>query len=379
MRAFLRYGLAVAGIAIALGLALALQSLQFREVAVPVLTIAIALITWYLGTGPSVVAVLLSTSLFDYFFIAPLYTLAVSSEDLPYFFIFVAWALLVASFSAVRRRVEENLIQARDHLEVEVQHRAQREVEIESLNRELAKRAGELEAANRELESFAYSVSHDLRAPLRHMVGFSELLQSQAVASFDDKSRRYMQTILDSAKRMGDLIDDLLAFSRIGRAETRKAAVNLEELARDVIAEAGQGAKDRNIVWKIDPLPVCFGDRSMLRIALVNLVSNAVKFTRMRKQAEIEIGCVKVEGGEAELFVKDNGAGFDMQYVDKLFGVFQRLHLREEFEGTGIGLATVQRIVSRHGGKVRAEGIVDRGAAFYFSLPTTGKPAERTA
>jgi len=378
-RAALRYGLAVTGVALALGLALALQALQFREVAVPVLTIAIALITWYLGTGPSVVAVLLSTSLFDYFFIAPLYTLAVSSEDLPYFFIFVVWALLVASFSAVRRRVEENLIRARDHLEVEVQHRAQRELEIESLNRELAKRAGELEAANRELESFAYSVSHDLRAPLRHMVGFSELLQSQTAASFDDKSRRYIRTILDSAKRMGDLIDDLLAFSRIGRAETRKAAVNLEELARDVIAEVGQGAKDRNIVWKIDPLPVCFGDRSMLRIALVNLVSNAVKFTRMRKQAEIEIGCVKVDRQEAELFVKDNGAGFDMRYVDKLFGVFQRLHLREEFEGTGIGLATVQRIITRHGGKVRAEGVVDQGATFYFSVPTIGKAAERSA
>jgi signal transduction histidine kinase len=367
--AVLRYGLAVAGVAIALGLALALQSLNFREVAVPILTIAIALITWYLGTGPSVVAVLLSTSLFDYFFVAPLYTLAVSSEDLPYFFIFVLWALIVASFSAVRRRVEASLIQARDHLEVEVQQRVQREAEVESLNRELEKRAGELEAANRELEAFAYSVSHDLRAPLRHMVGFSELLQRHAAASFDDKSRRYMQTILDSAKRMGDLIDDLLAFSRIGRAETRKAAVDLEALARDVIAEVGQGAKERNIAWKIGSLPVCYGDRSMLRIALVNLVSNAVKFTRMHERAEIEIGCVNSDGELAELFVKDNGAGFDMQYVDKLFGVFQRLHRREEFEGTGIGLATVQRIVFRHGGRVRAEGVVDQGATFYFSLP----------
>ena len=379
LRAFLRYGFAVAGVAIALGLALALQSWHFRAVTVPVLTIAIAMITWYLGTGPSAVAVLLSTFLFDYFFVTPLYTLNISSDDLPYFFILVLWALIVASFSAVRRRVEENLIEARDSLEVEVQRRAQRETEIEGLNRELAKRAGELEAANRELESFAYSVSHDLRAPLRHTVGFSELLQRQAAASLDEKSRRYIQTILDSAKRMGDLIDDLLAFSRIGRAETRKAAVNLEELARDVVAEAGQGSKDRNIAWKIGPLPVCYGDRSMLRLVLVNLVSNAVKFTRMRKQAEIAIGCVNADDKEAELFVKDNGAGFDMQYVDKLFGVFQRLHRREEFEGTGIGLATVQRIVSRHGGKVRAEGVVDQGATFYFSLPKARDAAERTA
>jgi signal transduction histidine kinase len=379
LRALLRYGFAVAGVAIALGLALALQSWHFRAVTVPVLTIAIAMITWYLGTGPSAVAVLLSTFLFDYFFVTPLYTLNISSDDLPYFFILVLWALIVASFSAVRRRVEENLIEARDSLEVEVQRRAQRETEIEGLNRELAKRAGELEAANRELESFAYSVSHDLRAPLRHAVGFSELLQRQAAASLDEKSRRYIQTILDSAKRMGDLIDDLLAFSRIGRAETRKAPVNLDELVRDVVAEAGQGSKGRDIAWKIDPLPVCYGDRSMLRLVLVNLVSNAVKFTRARKRAEIEIGCVNADGAQAELFVKDNGAGFDMQYVDKLFGVFQRLHRREEFEGTGIGLATVQRIVSRHGGKVRAEGVVDQGATFYFSLPKAREAAERTA
>jgi light-regulated signal transduction histidine kinase (bacteriophytochrome) len=178
---------------------------------------------------------------------------------------------------------------------------------------------------------------------------------------------------------MGDLFDDLLAFSRIGRAETRKAPVNLDELVQDVVAEAAQGSKGRDIAWKIAPLPVCYGDRSMLRLVLVNLVSNAVKFTRARKPAEIEIGCLNADGSQAELFVKDNGAGFDMQYVDKLFGVFQRLHRREEFEGTGIGLATVQRIVSRHGGKVRAEGVVDQGATFYFSLPKAREAAERTA
>jgi signal transduction histidine kinase len=289
---FLRVLLAIGGLAIAFGIALLLQYLGFREVEVPVVTIAIALITWYLGVGPSVLGVLLATVLFDYFFIAPLYTLDVSAEDLPYFLIFVVWALIVAFFSVVRRRVEANLVQARDHLEHEVAQRAQREIEIEKLNRELAKRAGELEAANRELESFAYSVSHDLRAPLRHMVGFSELLQKHSAAALDDKSRRYMQTILDSAKRMGDLIDDLLAFSRIGRAETKKTAVDLNELTRDVVTEAKQGAAGREITWKIGRLPICYGDRAMLRLVLVNLVANAVKFTRMRKPAEIEIGCV---------------------------------------------------------------------------------------
>jgi light-regulated signal transduction histidine kinase (bacteriophytochrome) len=177
---------------------------------------------------------------------------------------------------------------------------------------------------------------------------------------------------------MGNLIDDLLAFSRIGRAETNETLVSLDPLVKEVVAEIGQDTAGRDIVWKIHPLPVCYGDRSMLRLVIVNLVSNAVKFTRMRAPAEIEIGCVDRED-EVEVSVRDNGAGFEMQYVDKLFGVFQRLHLPEQFEGTGIGLATVRRIIHRHGGEVRAEGIVDHGATFYFSLPKAQHAAERTA
>jgi PAS domain S-box-containing protein len=262
-------------------------------------------------------------------------------------------------------------------LQRDEQHRPQAVLEfnndITELKREQAslhrKRAAELEAANKELESFAYSVSHDLRAPLRHMAGYSELLQQQASSLLDEKSQRFIQTILDSAKRMGNLIDDLLAFSRIGRSETRKTEVDLEQLVKEVVAEIGQDTKSRDIGWKIGALPVCYGDRSMLRLVVVNLVSNAVKFTRMRKPAEIEIGCIEGGRNDVEIFVKDNGAGYDMQYQNKLFGVFQRLHLAEEFEGTGIGLAMVQRIIQRHGGTVRAEGTVDRGATFYVSLP----------
>jgi signal transduction histidine kinase len=250
--------------------------------------------------------------------------------------------------------------------------------EILKLNNELAKRARELETSNSELESFAYSISHDLRAPLRHVVGFSELLQKQASSSLDEKSRRFVQTILESAKRMGNLIDDLLAFSRIGRAETKKTLVSLDHLIKDAVAEIGQDTGARIIDWKIEPLPVCYGDRSMLKLVMVNLVSNAVKFTHMRARAVIEIGCLDREN-EVEVFVRDNGAGFDMQYVDKLFGVFQRLHLPEQFEGTGIGLATVRRIIHRHGGEVRAEGAVDVGATFYFTLPKVQYAAERTA
>jgi light-regulated signal transduction histidine kinase (bacteriophytochrome) len=345
----------------------------------PLLTVAIALTTWYAGGGPSLLAVLLATASFDYFFTEPYFSFSISSRDLPYFFIFVAWAAVVASFSAVRRRIEDSLRQARDHLQVELEQRKHREQQIRTLNRELGERAGELEAANKELESFAYSVSHDLRAPLRHMVGYSELLQRQASAVLDEKSQRFIRTILESAKRMGNLIDDLLAFSRIGRAETRKSDVDLEQLVNEVVAEIGQDTKSRDIAWTIGTLPVCYGDRSMLRLVVVNLVSNAVKFTRMRKPAEIEIGCADRDKNEVEVFVRDNGAGFDMQYENKLFGVFQRLHLAEQFEGTGIGLATVQRIIHRHGGKVRAEGAVDRGATFYFSLPKAHHAAERTA
>lgn len=222
-------------------------------------------------------------------------------------------------------------------------------------------------------------MSHDLRAPLRHVVGFSELLQKQASSLLDEKSQRYIKTILDSSKRMGTLIDDLLSFSRIGRAETKKSLVNLEQLVKDAISEIGRETRGREIAWKINALPVCYGDRSMLMLVLANLVSNAVKFTRMRKPAEIEIGYVDQDNDGVEVFVRDNGAGFDMQYVNKLFGVFQRLHRADEFEGTGIGLATVQRIIHRHGGRVWAEGAVDQGATFYFSLPKAPHSEARAA
>jgi PAS domain S-box-containing protein len=255
--------------------------------------------------------------------------------------------------------VTKNDITARKH----------REGEIAALNRKLVRHTEDLGAANKELESFAYSVSHDLRAPLRHVIGYAELLQKQATSSLDEKSKRYMKTILESAKRMGELIDDLLAFSRIGRADTNKTTVDLAKLVREVIAELRQQIGDRDIAWNVGTLPACHGDRAMLKVALVNLISNAVKFSRHQARAEISIGSTESEHNHIEVFVRDNGAGFDMRHADKLFGVFQRLHLAEEFEGTGIGLATVQRIIHRHGGHVRAEGGGGQGATFYFSLP----------
>jgi light-regulated signal transduction histidine kinase (bacteriophytochrome) len=253
----------------------------------------------------------------------------------------------------------------------DITERKQREQEISTLNEELAKRGAQLEGSNKELEAFAYSVSHDLRAPLRHMAGFTELLKKNSASVLNEKSQRYVTMILESAKRMGDLIDDLLAFSRIGRAEARQTIVGLEQLVREVLHEVRQDAAGRDIVWKVAELPAVYGDRSMLRLAFVNLIANAVKFTRTRAPAEIEIGCTNRTPNQVVVFVRDNGVGFDMKYVNKLFGVFQRLHSAEAFEGAGIGLATVQRIVHRHGGRVWAEGLVDGGATFFLSLSSS--------
>jgi signal transduction histidine kinase/streptogramin lyase len=250
----------------------------------------------------------------------------------------------------------------------EAQRRAAEERQRD-LERQVAERTALLETANKELEAFAYSVSHDLRAPLRHIDGFIEMLQHSTKATLDGQSQHYMDVIADSARQMGTLIDDLLLFSRMGRTEMSKAQVDLGELVQNVIRELGPETEGRNIQWKISSLPLITGDRAMLRIVMTNLISNALKYTRPRSQAEIEIGWMPGHETETIVFIRDNGVGFDMQYADKLFGVFQRLHHQEDFEGTGIGLANIRRIISRHGGRTWAEGQVDHGATFYFSLP----------
>lgn len=249
------------------------------------------------------------------------------------------------------------------------------------LERRVVLRTQELAEANRELESFTYTVSHDLRAPIRHISGFVDLLAAHAGDDLDDKGRRWLRTIGDASKQMGALIDALLAFSRMGRSEIARDVVDLGAIVEDVLRELEPDLAGRRIEWTIGALPVVRGDATMLRIVMTNLISNAVKYTRNRDEAHIAVGAdlagdgAGARDGELEVWVRDDGIGFDMEHAHKLFGVFQRLHASSDFEGTGIGLATVRRVVQRHGGRTWADGARDRGATFHFTLPREGARA----
>lgn len=236
------------------------------------------------------------------------------------------------------------------------------------LSRRVAERTAELEAANKELEAFSHSVSHDLRAPLRHIQGFAGILAERFVAQIPPEAQRYLGVIVSGAKRMEQLIEDLLRFSRTGRQPLSLHPIDMASMADGLVAELKRDVTDRVISWQVGELPPCQGDPSLLLQVWINLLSNAVKFTSKRDSAVIEVGSEPGEGGPV-YFIRDNGAGFDMNQAGKLFGVFQRIHRQEDFEGTGVGLSIVQRIIQRHGGRIWVRSEVDVGTTFFFSLP----------
>lgn len=241
------------------------------------------------------------------------------------------------------------------------------------LEQRLLERTAQLHAVNEELQALSYSIAHDLRAPLRRVVGFVQLLEREASPSLSNQSRAYMAAIAQSINWMDELVGSLLTFSRVGFTGVQKSEVDLGWLVRQTMDELKHEATGRNIVWDIQPLPMVQADQALLRLVIVNLMANAIKFTRERQQARIEISCLPDAIGETVIFIRDNGAGFDPRYAGKLFGVFQRLHSAEKFEGTGIGLASVQRIIRCHGGRTWAEGAPGIGATFYFSIPKENK------
>ena len=289
----------------------------------------------------------------------------------PFIFICAATEMDTA-FRALRQGATDYVLQGRMQRLGHTVRRVLGEVEERKRTgaalQEMELRTARLQAANEELQAFCFSVSHDLHAPLRHVLQSIDLLQKEAGPCLPEKTLGHLSAISRSARSMGNMIDDLLEFSRLGQSELQKTEFDLGQLVRETVRDFQPETKDRNIAWDIRPLPSVRADRGLLRLVLANLLSNALKFTCGRAETKIIIDS-SASAGEVVISIGDNGAGFDPRHAAKLFGVFQRLHGHDEFPGTGVGLASVQRIIQRHGGRTWAEGAVDAGATFYFSLP----------
>jgi two-component system sensor kinase len=278
--------------------------------------------------------------------LAPLYTIFMNAE---YFFGLLLFLLIVLMVALLTERIEKVR-------------------RLRTLNSELTRETVKLEDANNELEAFAYSVSHDLRVPLRAIDGFSRIVIEDYEKDLDEEGVRLLNVVRDNTKKMGQLIDDILLLSRAGRQEMKISELDMSSLAKNIYADFDQDTKGRTVIFSVDDIPRAMGDRALLTQVFTNLIGNAIKFTGDKDISKIEVG-FKDAKDDNIYYVKDNGAGFDMKYYDKLFGLFQRLHTQEEFQGTGVGLSIVQRIVSRHGGRVWGKGELDKGATIYFSLP----------
>lgn len=296
--------------------------------------------------------------------------------------ILVLTVLLITSavLTVIARRRARETETANRKLETEIVERKRAEAEVNKLNAELelrvAERTAQLRDANKQLEAFSYSVAHDLKAPLRAISGYANALKEDYGSQLDGEAKQFLSSIERGAQTMGKLINDLLAFSRQGMKEMKPSSIDMNVMAASVFEDLRRGAGEGKLECKIHPLPSTCGDRAMIHQIWVNLLSNAIKFSEPSANPLVEVGCTQNGTGENHYYVKDNGAGFDMQYANKLFGVFQRLHSAKEFEGTGVGLAIVQRVVQRHGGRVWAEGRVNEGATFHFTLPAQGKDNE---
>jgi signal transduction histidine kinase len=387
-----RFALSIVAVAAAFLLRLSLDGVLHQKLPFAAFLVATTLMAWYAGFGPSILTFVSGMFLANWFFMAP-HHFAWNSADnvgpnVSTLIVGITIILFGRSMHHARRRANAHAQEAIAHqkrLEEVVQQRIQAEEKVRQLNTELEKRVeqrtAELTASNEELESFTYSVSHDLRAPLRHVDGYAQMLEEEYATSIPEDARKFVKKIRQGSENMRQLVDDLLNLSHLGKAELTRHPADLKPLVEEVVRDLKLETAGRSIEWEIGELPEVDCDSGLMRQVFTNLLANSAKYTRRRQDAHIEVGQTRVNG-ETAIFVKDNGVGFNMKYVNKLFGVFQRLHRSEEFEGTGVGLATVARIIRKHGGRVWAEGEINHGATFYFTLenlPQAAAPAANGA